>query len=158
MMTRAVNRKAVFRGRIASRRLSRALSRRGAAVVELAILAPVLAILLLGICEVGQAMRVESVLATAARSACSIASSPSGSNSSATAEATNLLEDAHLPADDVIVTILINDAAGEVSEAVKNDKITVTVKLPTSATRTLAANYYTSANSYHIETVTMLRQ
>ncbi len=158
MFTRAVTQRAVFHRRTASRGRFQTASRRGAAVVELAILAPFLAALLLGICEVGQAMRVETILATATRSACSIASIPSGTNSSATTEATTILQQANLRSDNVIVNILVNDAAADLSTAQTNDKITVIVKLPTSATRTLATSYFSSANSYHIETVTMLRQ
>jgi Flp pilus assembly protein TadG len=156
MSARLTTRKNLFVRR--KRPPGRTQARRGAAVVELAILTPFLAILLLGICEVGQAMRVEAVLATAARSACAIASSPAGTNAAALAEATTILDKANLPAGDMTVLISVNDAIGDAFNAVPNDKITVTVKLPTSATRTLATSYYSSASAYHIETVSMLRQ
>ncbi len=135
-----------------------AKTRRGAAAVELAILAPFLMALLLGICEVGQAIRVEAILATAARSACAVASSPSGTNELAFAEVQTILQQANLPSDSVSVQVYVNNALGDASSAVSNDKITVTVKLPTSATRTLASSFFSSPNAYQVETTTMLRQ
>jgi Flp pilus assembly protein TadG len=140
------------------RRPNRSKHRRGAAVVELALVSPFLAVLLLGICEVGQAMRVEAILATAARSACAAASSPSGTNALALAEVNSILESANLPSESASVQVFVNDALMDAASAVANDKITVTVKLPTSVTRSLGASFYSAPDSQHIESTTMLRQ
>src|SRR3569832_1366114 len=75
----------------------RCTARRGAAVVELALVMPLLGGLLIGICEVGQALRCADILAESARNACAYASRPGGSSADAITEVQTALTNAQLP-------------------------------------------------------------
>jgi Flp pilus assembly protein TadG len=73
--------------------MSRARSERGAAAVELALIAPVLVLLLFGIAEFGRAYGVQTTLAGAAREgvrAMALENSPSAARSAARAAAPGL--------------------------------------------------------------------
>lgn len=142
----------------ASVRSRRRAGRTAAAVVELALVMPLLCALLLGILEIGQALRVEAVLSKAVLSGCASACRPGGGNNDAIYEVQQALTSANLPATSATVTILVNNVAGNAAAAKRNAKITVTVSLPAASVRILGSSSFSFANSAHSESTTMLKQ
>lgn len=132
--------------------------RRGAAVVELAILMPFLAALLLGMAEIGQSLRVEATLGKATRSAAGLASRPGGSNSDALTEVQTTLSAAGVPTSAATITVLVNDQPGNAAAARRNDKITVTLSLPTAAIRLTGSSFFSASDSVQTVSTTMLKQ
>jgi Flp pilus assembly protein TadG len=109
----------------------RSKSRRGAAVVEFAFVAPFLIFLVLGMLEFGRAIIVTETLNDAARRACRNATHGSTSNASITSEANDaLVDDSLKPAN---ITILVNGQSVDASTAVRGDQISVQVSIPASS-------------------------
>ncbi len=133
--------------------------RRGAAIVELALVVPIMGAMLLAILEIGQSLKVESVLAEASSNACAAGSKPGYSNTNVQYEVSTALTKAGLSATAATVTILINDVAGgEVANAKRNDKIAVVVTIPWSSVSLLRSNFFFTSNSKLSNTSTMLKQ
>ena len=132
--------------------------RRGAVVVEMAILSPFLALLLLGICEIGQVLRVNSYLSEAARQGCAAGSLPGSSNSDVIQDVNRALSSSGLATSSATITIKVNDVVGSVAKARRNDKITVTVAIPMSAAAWTGSSVFVSRTSIQSETTVMLRQ
>jgi len=134
------------------------VERRGAAVIELAILLPFLSALLLGMAEIGQSLRVEAALSKATRNAAGIASRPGGSNSDALSEVQATLSAAGVPANAATITVSVNDQPGNAAAARRNDKITVTLSIPTAAVRLTGSNFFSSSDSVQTVSTAMLKQ
>jgi len=132
--------------------------RRGAVVVEMALVAPFLVMLLLGICEIGQAMRVHSFLAEAARTGGAAGSLPGSSNGDVIRGVQNGLATRKVTASAAAITIKINGVVGNVAKAHRNDKITVTVAIPMSAAGWTGSSVFVSRSSIQSETTVMLKQ
>ncbi len=132
--------------------------RRGAVIVEMALVAPFLVMLLLGICEIGQALRVNSFLAEAARTGCAAGSLPGSSNGDVIRGVQNGLSTRKLTASAAVITIKVNGVVGSVAMAHRNDKITVTVAIPMSAAGWTGSSVFVSRSSIQSETTVMLRQ
>ena len=133
-------------------------SRRGAATVELALCLPLLGALTLGLCELGQALKVEAVLSSAARLSCATGSLPGCSNTDVINDAKRVLTASKIPTDAVTITIKVNDQTGDVLNAAANDKISVTVSIPISQVNWTNTRRYFGANSELSQTVVMARQ
>ena len=131
--------------------------RRGAAVVELAIVVPFLVVLLLGICELGQALRVEAILTRASRNGCASGSRPGGGNNDVLYEVRSALSAAGLPGTAATITILVNDQPGNVALARHNDKITVSVSIRTSQVTWTGSNVFVGRDSMQSSPTTMLK-
>lgn len=144
--------------RLRSQRMARRLARRGAATVELALCLPLLASLTLGICELGQALKVEAVLSASARLACATACRPGCSNNDVIADAKDVLSANKIPTGQVTITIKVNDQTGSALTATQNDKISVTVSIPISQVNWTNTRRYFGANSTLSQTVVMARQ
>ena len=132
--------------------------RRGAVIVEMALVAPFLVMLLLGICEIGQALRVNSFLAEAARTGCAAGSLPGSSNGDVIRGVQNGLSTRKLTASAAVITIKVNGGVGSVAMAHRNDKITVTVAIPMSAAGWTGSSVFVSRSSIQSETTVMLKQ
>ncbi|HUQ68852.1 MAG TPA: TadE/TadG family type IV pilus assembly protein [Planctomycetaceae bacterium] len=145
-------------GQALSRRGLRGAARRGAAAVELALLAPFLAALILGACETGQVLRVHAMLTEAARKGCATASHPGRSNAHVLQDVNNALSAAGLSTDAATITIRINDQAGEVAGAQRNDKISVSIAIPTAKAAWTGSFVFFSGSSLRSQTTIMLRQ
>ncbi len=131
----------------------------GAAVVELAVVTPFLAILVLGVCELGQSLRVSSILAEAGRNACAAAAAPGGSNSQVTSQVTTALSSAGLSSNAASVTVYVNGVAGaSVSDASRLDKVTVTVSVPWQSVNLSGTSAYFMSSTTLSNTTTMLKQ
>ena len=103
--------------------------RRGAALVEFAIVTPVLLVLVLGMIEVGRAVMVTEVLTYAARMGARTGSISSGSTAGAVAAANRVLTDSNLPG--ATVQILVNGSSvNDAATAKSGDEITVNVSIP----------------------------
>lgn len=126
-------------------------------MVELALVVPLLAALLLGMSELGQALRVKAILAEASRKACAAGSRPGGGNADVLSEVQNVLSGAGLPANAATVTVLVNNQAGNVATAMRNDKVTVTVAIPWSAVQLTGTNAFQAGNSVQSVSTSMLK-
>jgi len=131
---------------------------RGAAVVELALVMPFLMVLALGICELGQAYRIDAILCAATRAGCVTGTRPGCSNSDVISDVQAVLATNGLSVTLVTVTIRVNDVASDVASANLNDKITVTASVPTSQVVVTTTLTYLSGNSVLSQTTTMMKQ
>jgi Flp pilus assembly protein TadG len=104
-------------------------ARRGAALLEFAVVMPVLLIVVLGMIEIGRAVMVVDVLAYAARLGARTASISSGSTSGATSAAGKALTDSGI--NGATVTVAVNSSTvTDAAAAVSGDEIAVTVNVP----------------------------
>ena len=109
--------------------------RRGAVVVETAIVLPIFLLVLLGIMEFGRAMMVSQLVTTAARDANRMAIMSGSSN----AECEDLIEEflnntLGLAAGDITINISVTKSGGgtltEVGDAVQGDLCVISVEIP----------------------------
>lgn len=133
-------------------------TRGGAAAVEFALIAPILAVLITGMMETGRAFMVKEVLGGAARRACQVATLPSGTNSKVTTAVNNILTDNNINTGAATISVLVNGTSGDVKNAKANDKISITVSVPASAVAWTKAYLFVSAGLQLSETVVMMRQ
>lgn len=129
--------------------------RSGVAAVEFAAVLPLLMTLLLGMFEISRALQVKECLTNAAHRGTRIGSLPGKTNTQIQAEVDDIMSHASLS--HYSVTVLINDQPGDVTNAKRNDKISVSVSIPVSqifwvTTMFLKSDMTTS------ETVIMMRQ
>lgn len=139
-------------------RVPRPGGRRGAAVVELAMIMPFLIIVVLGVCELGQAIYVNACLSEAARIGCETGSRPGACNADVISDVNAALTEHALPTAFATITVNVNDNASEVAAARRNDKITVTVAVPTSKVSWTGSFTYTKSDSVQSQSGTMLKQ
>jgi Flp pilus assembly protein TadG len=131
--------------------------RRGVAATEFAVLAPILAILILGMFELARGIMIKQMLNDAARRACRVAIQPQKANSDVTSEVNNILSDNGIPAGDATITVQVNGATANCNTAKQNDRVSVKVSIPTSDTFWISAHWL-SSSSIMSDSVTMLRQ
>lgn len=107
----------------------RSARRSGAALVEFAIVTPVLLVLVLGMIEIGRAVMVTEVLTYAARMGARTGAISSGSTAGAKAAANTVLSDSGITS--ATVTVYVNGSSVTDAAAAKSgDKISVTVTIP----------------------------
>jgi Flp pilus assembly protein TadG len=100
------------------------LPRRGAAILEFAVVVPVLILLVFGMLEFGRVMMVEQVLTNAAREGCRKATLPGSSSSDVTTVVNNYLSNSG-------ITGANNPSVSpDPTTANSGDTITVTVSVP----------------------------
>jgi Flp pilus assembly protein TadG len=141
----------------AERRRRSKFGRRGIAATEFAVLAPFLAILILGMFELARGIMVKQMLNDAARRACRVAIQPQKANSDVTSEINNILSDNGIPSADATITVQVNGVTADCSTAKQNDKVSVKVAIPTSDTFWISTHWL-SSTSIMSDSVTMLRQ
>jgi Flp pilus assembly protein TadG len=132
--------------------------RRGAAVVEFAILAPLLGIFIVGLCEVSRGIMVKSVLTDAARHACRTGIRPAANNDAIIADVNKVLGDNHISTTAATVTILVNGQVADASTATGNDEISVKVSIPFGQVSWTAGFFFIASQTVESETLVMLRQ
>jgi Flp pilus assembly protein TadG len=135
----------------------RAGKRRGVAAVEMAVLAPVLVFLTIGMLEMARAMMVKETLTDAARKGCRTGILPNSTNDEVTADVNAVLTSNNITASYATMQILINGAPADVSSAVRNDKISVKVSIPVSQVAWITP-LFLPANDIESEAVVMLSQ
>lgn len=133
-------------------------ARLGAATVELALCLPLLLTLTLGICEIGQALKVEAILSESARKACVTASRPACSNADVIADALGILTANGIPTGQVTVKILVNDVEGNALTAPANAKLSVTVSIPVSQVNWTNTQKFMAAGAVLSQTMVMPKQ
>ena len=101
-------------------------SRRAAATVEFAVVAPLLFAVILGIMEFGRGMMVAEMVTAAARAGCRAAALSGASTSSAT----TIVNDNLTGISGSTVVMTVNGATQNVSSAASGDTIKVTVTVP----------------------------
>jgi Flp pilus assembly protein TadG len=108
--------------------------RRGAAVVEFAIVTPLFLLLLAGIIEFGQAFQIEHALSTASRRGARAAAMEAADNAPVEQMVrAHCAQTLGVNPNDVAVSIAVNgDAAGVLGNAESGDEICVTVSVPYS--------------------------
>jgi Flp pilus assembly protein TadG len=134
------------------------LQRRGAAAVEFALVAPLLALLIVGVCEVSRAIMVKSVLTDAARHGCRTAIRPATSNTTIINDVNQILSLNHINTAAATVTILVNGQAVNASTAKANDLISVRVSVPFGQVSWTAGFFFIGSQALESETLVMLRQ
>jgi Flp pilus assembly protein TadG len=102
--------------------------RKAGAVVEFALIAPVMMLILLGSVEFGSAMMGKMTLDDAARRACRGAILPTGSNAQITADVNAVLQ-THGIAATPTITVQVNGVTADANTAQQNDKVSVQVGL-----------------------------
>lgn len=102
--------------------------RRGAALVEFAVVTPVLIMTVLGMLEVGRAVMATEVLAHAARVGARNGAISTGTTASVTTAVNDLLTSSGI--NGATVTVSVNGSSTEVSGAKSGDEISVAVSVP----------------------------
>ncbi len=132
-------------------------SRRGIAAVEVAVLAPCLVFLTLGMLELARGMMVKEILTDAARKGCRSAILPSAANSSITTDINTVLTNNNIPSAKATIQIKVNDVVADICTSTTGSKISVKVSVPVSAVAWVTPLFLPSAD-IESETVTMLSQ
>jgi Flp pilus assembly protein TadG len=138
-------------------RPGRTISRRAAAAVEFALVAPFLFVLATGTFELARGIMVRQVLTDAARKACRNGVLPGHTSANITADANNILSDNAVPTSAATITILVNGLAVDASTAQQNDQVFVKVSVPFNKVAWTPLFYFTNA-SIESETLIMMRQ
>ena len=113
--------------RITSREASR---RAGASTVEMALVAPVLFLIVFGVFEIAFAYMVHHQIQDAARQGCRAAICYGKTSTDVLSKVNTLLAAEHITG--ATTTILVNNAAADVSTATAGDQISVQIKVPAS--------------------------
>jgi Flp pilus assembly protein TadG len=142
--------------------------RLGTAVVEMAILAPFLCLILLGMFELGRAVMVKNILSDAARKACRTGIKRDKGNWDAITEVTNIMRDNGFtaaqfdPFDPGAVTITVTDPNGvtlpDSLDAPSGTVVSVQVGIRVAATTWVPPLFLGSNATLQSETVVMMKQ
>jgi Flp pilus assembly protein TadG len=106
-------------------------ARRGAALVEFAVVAPVMFMMILAMIELGRGFMVSHLLTNAARRGCRVGVVEGKSNADIVAAVATALNPVGINSD--AVTVQVNDNSGDVANAQPGDELTVVVSVPTSS-------------------------
>lgn len=123
--------------------------RRGAAIVEFALLSPILCMLLIGLFEFGRVLMVEQILTNAAREGAREASLLSTSDTAVRTAALKLTNAAHLKS----VTVTISPAVNTLKAG---DSVSVTVTAPLNAVSWISGNWFPAG--YTLSSVSLMRK
>jgi Flp pilus assembly protein TadG len=129
--------------------------RRAVAAVELAVLSPFLATLMLGMIEIGHALIIKETLSDAAQKACRLAAQPNTTTAQAQAEVDNIMQDNSMTG--YSTAILRNGNNTDIQSAIHNDQISIKVTLPVANNLWVPA-IFLPITEIESETVIMLRQ
>ena len=141
------------------RRLGRAYPpRRAAAATELALIAPVLAGMLVGIFELGRGVMVKQMLTDAARMGCETGTLPLTASSAITSDVNGVLTANGISSGAATITILVNGTASDTLLAKQNDKISVKVAISVSQVAWTTKFLFLTSGTIESETVVMLRR
>lgn len=137
------------------RRPRRRHARRGAAVVEFALVLPFIVAAFLGMFEISRAILVKEALGNAAQRACRTASLTGKTNTDVTQDVDDILTAAGISG--YSVTVQVNDVTKDVQTAARNDKVSVKVSVPASKVFWVST-FFIAGTVVESQTVTMLRQ
>jgi Flp pilus assembly protein TadG len=131
--------------------------RSGLAVVEFAIIAPILVFLVIGVLETARGLMVREVLSDAARRACRTGILPGTDNAAITNDVNSILADNNIKSTDATITIQVNGNDADARTAVVRDRISVRVTIPVSRIAWITP-LFLPGSSIESETVVMMRQ
>jgi Flp pilus assembly protein TadG len=135
--------------------------RRGLAVVEFAVIAPLLVFLTLGAIELARGLMVKAVLSDAARKGCRTAVLPvgpsSGTNAAIQSDINAVLNANSITSSYATVTILVNGKAVDASTAQIGDQISVKLSVPVSRVAWITP-LFLPASAIESDTLIMMRQ
>jgi len=123
--------------------------RRGAALVEFAIVFPVFILVILGIIEFGRAFMIGQLVTNAAREGARQAVLDGSSNSAVSSTVTSFMQGAgNVSPSDVTVTIAVSTAAAanQLSAAKSGDLCTIRVSVPFSKVSYLTPSFLATTN------------
>ena len=132
-------------------RLARRSGRRGAAMVEFAVVVPVMLLFVLGMVEISRAIMVTDMLAFAARHGARQAVLGSSTTSSVQTSVGQVLTDAGIRG--ATVTVLVNGANTDVSNSKTGDAITVRTSVAYANVTWLSSPKYLDGKSLSGEVV-----
>jgi Flp pilus assembly protein TadG len=132
-------------------------NRPGGAAVELAVLAPLIGGLVIGMFQMSRTIMIKEVMCDAARKGCRTGIYPNRANSDITADVNNILTDNGLTSSSATITILVNGQSVDASTANQNDQISVKVAMPLTAVGWLPL-FFNSGITVSSETVVLMRQ
>src|SRR5262249_22147519 len=130
--------------------------RRGAAVAEFAAVAPILALFMMGMLELGRAVMVKESLTNAARKGCRTASLPGRASASVVADVSEVLEENNIPSAKATVTVWVNDQIADARTAKAGDKVSVQVAMRFAAA-SCTIPFFLANRSVASEPVVMVR-
>jgi hypothetical protein len=133
------------------------LPRRGSAMVEFAVVAPVLVTLMLGMVEVTRAIQVKNLLTDAARASCRAAAMPGASTQDVKDRVGSILSNNGIKPADATVNVLVNGKALDAQSAVNGDRIDVQISVPISKINWVSPLFF-STMAIESETLVMMRQ
>jgi Flp pilus assembly protein TadG len=114
--------------------------RRGASAVELAFVAPIFFLLILGMIELGRGLMVRHMLTNAARQGCRLGILEGKSNADVTAVVHSALTPVGISSD--TVSILVNGGSSDVKNANADDEVTVIVSVPVTTVTWVPGGQY----------------
>jgi Flp pilus assembly protein TadG len=132
-------------------------ARRGLAAVEMAVIAPVLVFLTIGMLEMARGMMVKETLTDAARKGCRTGILPNATNAGVTADINTALANNNITASNATVQIMVNGKVADVSTATANAKISVQVSIPVSQVAWITPMFL-PGQDIESETVVMMSQ
>jgi Flp pilus assembly protein TadG len=131
--------------------------RSGAAAVEFALLAPLVAVIVVGMIETSRGLMVKGILSDAARKGCRTGIQPATTNAAITADVNDILTNNQINSADATITILVNGAQVDASTAQQNDQISVKVSIPADKI-SWGVSLFLGGGKIESETVVMMRQ
>jgi Flp pilus assembly protein TadG len=144
-----------------------AAKRRGAAVAEFAIVAPILVMCLMGMIELSRGIMVKVMLSDAARKGCRTGIQRDKQNSDIRFDCIDIMRDNKFdstkfnPDSIGSITIIVTDPNGislaDVLDAPSGTKVSVQVSIPVSST-TWVPNVFLTVGALESETVVMMKQ
>lgn len=105
----------------------------------MAIAAPVLLLIVIGLFEMGHAFMIKHLLQDAAREGCRVAVSPKATNGTVESSVNKLLQEKGIQG--ATMTILVNNASTNVNQAKAGDNISVTIQVNTSSVSVVPSGY-----------------
>jgi Flp pilus assembly protein TadG len=146
--------------------------RRGVAATELAVLAPFVAALICGMCEMGRATMVKDILTNAAREGCRTGATTNKTYQNLVSDVNNILSDNNIPTTNATITVQVASYTGTstspswgsfttVTASSFNpsplDQVSVKVSIPVTSVLWFAP-VYMSKLAVQSESVIMVRQ
>jgi len=125
-------------------KLHRSRQRRGVAAVEMALLAPLILYLLLGLWEVGRMIEINQLLSNAAREGGRQASTGLNDSTAVQTVVTNYLKNAKLPTGNVTVTVTNQTSGADPTAATQLDQMEVKVSIPFADVQWIALSLISS--------------
>lgn len=141
--------------KLAPRQLRTPHERLGMVTVELAVILIVIGFLVIGMIETSRGFMAKESLSTASRQGCRRAINLTATNDDVKADVKAILTESGYDGTKADIKIYVNDTEGDVSTAVRNDRIGVKVSLPAAYVFWSTKVYYSAANVTSEKTVMM---